>query len=136
MSLREVKPIEWDRPTDYEIFQKGIFGGMGPRIDERYGYIPGFDPQMVLRYPQTRLPGQTGFELGDGFAMGTDPFGGGLAGRYLAQLPNKLTPVQAAAKSFGDIPILGNLIKTIRDYEDRINYRNADPETRKLLGLE
>lgn len=59
-----------------------IFGGMGPRIDERYGYIPGFDSEMVLRYPQTRLPGQTGFELGDGFAMGTDPFGGGLAGRY------------------------------------------------------
>ena len=74
--------------------------------------------------------------LSNGFALGTDPFGGGLAGRYLAQLPNKLTPVQAAAKSFGDIPILGNLIKTIRDYEDRINYRNADPETRKLLGLE
>ena len=48
----------------------------------------------------------------------------------------KLTPVQAAAKSFGDIPILGNLINTIRDYEDRINYRNADPEMRRLLGLE
>lgn len=70
--------------------------------------------------------------------FGNDPFGGGLAGRYglFAQAPNKLTPVQAAAQSFGDIPILGDLIKTIRDYEDRINYRNADPETRKLLGLE
>lgn len=67
-----------------------------------------------------------------------DPFGGGLAGRYglFAQAPNKLTPVQAAAKSFGDIPVIGGLLKTIRDYEDRINYRNADPETRKLLGLE
>ena len=74
--------------------------------------------------------------FGNGFALGTDPFAGGLAGRYLAQLPNKLTPVQAAAQSFGDVPILGNLIKTIRDYEDRINYRNADPETRRLLGLE
>lgn len=77
--------------VDYEMRNKrlnlpGLFGGMGPRIDERYGYIPGFDPEMVLRYPQTRLPGQTSFELGDGFAMGTDPFGGGimgnLAGRY------------------------------------------------------
>jgi hypothetical protein len=66
-----------------------IFGGMGPRIDERYGYIPGADPrnaEMVLRYPQTRLPGQTGFGFGDGFALETDPFGGGmvgnLAGKY------------------------------------------------------
>ena len=80
--------------VDYEMREKGlnlpgVFGGMGPRIDERYGYIPGADPrnaEMVLRYPQTRLPGQTGFEIGDGFALGTDPFGGGimgnLAGRY------------------------------------------------------
>jgi hypothetical protein len=61
-----------------------IFGGMGPRIDERYGYIPGADPrnaEMVLRYPQTRLPGQTGSEIGDGFALGTQPFGGRLAGQ-------------------------------------------------------
>ena len=61
-----------------------IFGGMGPRIDERWGYIPGVDPrnaEMVLRYPQTRLPGQTGFEIGDGFALGTQPFGGRLAGQ-------------------------------------------------------
>ena len=80
--------------VDYEMRNKrlnlpGVFGGMGPRIDERYGYIPGYDPdnaRMVLRYPQTRLPGQTGFEFSDGFALGTDPFGGGimgnLAGRY------------------------------------------------------
>jgi hypothetical protein len=61
-----------------------IFGGMGPRIDERWGYIPGVDPrnaEMVLRYPQTRLPGQTGSEIGDGFALGTQPFGGRLAGQ-------------------------------------------------------
>lgn len=76
--------------VDYEMREKGLnlpggFGGLGPRIDERYGYIPGADPrnaEMVLRYPQTRLPGQTGFGIGDGFALGTDPFGGGLAGRY------------------------------------------------------
>jgi hypothetical protein len=81
-----------------------------------------------------------------------DPFGGGiiggagangvfdfpLAGRFglIAQVPKKLTPVQAAAKNFGDLPFIGPLINTIRDYEDRINYRNADPETRRLLGLE
>jgi hypothetical protein len=61
-----------------------IFGGMGPRIDERYGYIPGADPrnaEMVLRYPQVPLPGQTGSEIGDGFALGTQPFGGRLAGQ-------------------------------------------------------
>jgi hypothetical protein len=34
-----------------------------------------------LRYPQTRLPGQTGSEIGDGFALGTQPFGGRLAGQ-------------------------------------------------------
>jgi hypothetical protein len=61
-----------------------------------------------------------------------------LAGRFglFAQAPQQLTPVQAAAKNFGDLPIVGPLINTIRDYEDRINYRNADPETRRLLGLE
>jgi hypothetical protein len=61
-----------------------IFGGMGPRIDERWGYIPGVDPrnaEMVLRYPQVPLPGQTGSEIGDGFALGTQPFGGRLAGQ-------------------------------------------------------
>ena len=61
-----------------------------------------------------------------------------LAGRFglIAEVPKKLTPVQAAAKNFGDLPFIGPLINTIRDYEDRINYRNADPETRRLLGLE
>ncbi len=65
-------------------------------------------------------------------------FGFPLAGRFglFAQAPQQLTPVQAAAKNFGDLPIIGPLINTIRDYEDRINYRNADPETRRLLGLE
>jgi hypothetical protein len=109
----------------------------------QYGFIPGyqnFDPQMVLRLPQTRLPGQTGFEIGDGFALGTGPFDGALAGRYglLSQLPNqnKLTPVQAAVKNFGDIPLIGGMLKVIGDYEDRINYRNANPEVRRMLGLE
>jgi hypothetical protein len=62
-----------------------IFGGMGPRIDERYGVISlALDPrnaEMVLRYPQVPLPGQTGSEIGDGFALGTQPFGGRLAGQ-------------------------------------------------------
>ncbi len=41
------------------------------------------DPFTVLRTPQTRLPGQTGFEIGDGIALGTQPFGNeSLAGRY------------------------------------------------------
>ena len=98
-------------------------------------------PGIIDHYPEgpgEKRPWEPPFSnnIGYDFGLGTNPFGGGLAGRYLAQLPNKLTPVQAAAKSFGDIPILGNLINTIRDYEDRINYRNADPEMRRLLGLE
>lgn len=97
---------------------------------------PNVTDEMIVDYEMQNkglnLPG------GFGIGLGADPFGGKLAGRYglFAQASNKLTPVQAAAQSFGDIPILGDLIKTIRDYEDRINYRNADPETRKLLGLE
>ena len=83
----ETRP--WEPPFSMGSRMPTIFGGMGPRIDERYGYIPGADPrnaELVLRYPQTRLPGQTGFEIGDGFALETDPFGGGmvgnLAGKY------------------------------------------------------
>jgi hypothetical protein len=63
-----------------------IFGGMGPRIDPFggggiNGVGPGVNQQMVLRYPQVPLPGQTGSEIGDGFALGTQPFGGRLAGQ-------------------------------------------------------
>lgn len=53
---------------------------------------------------------------------------------YLAA--QKLTPVQEAEKNFGDLPIIGPMIRVIRDYEDRINYRNADPKLRKMLHLE
>lgn len=85
-SLVENKPFDWRSQT--------------PPIIDHYpegpGYTRPFEPplsgtssnvyDMVLRYPQARLPGQTGFEIGDGFALGTDPFGGGamggLAGRY------------------------------------------------------
>jgi hypothetical protein len=54
----------------------------------------------------------------------------------MASAHPKLTPVQAAAKNFGDLPVIGPVINVIRDYEDRINYRDADPKTRKMLGLE
>ena len=64
------------RNKRFDPFGGGTIGGVGPGINQ----------QMVLRYPQTRLPGQTGFEFGDGFALGTAPFDGGsmnkLAGRY------------------------------------------------------
>ena len=81
----ETRP--WEPPFSMGSRMPTIFGGMGPRIDERYGYIPGFDQEMVLRYPQARLPGQTGFEFGDGFALGTDPFGGGIMGKLAGQHP-------------------------------------------------
>lgn len=55
---------------------------------------------------------------------------------YLIAKQEKLSPVQAAEKNFGNLPIIGPMIKVIRDYEDRINYRNADPELRKLMHLE
>ena len=48
----------------------------------------------------------------------------------------KLTPVQAAEKSFGNIPLIGDVIKIIKGYEDKANYRDADPELRKMMGLE
>ena len=64
------------RNKRFDPFGGGTIGGVGPDINQ----------QMVLRYPQTRLPGQTGFGFGDGFALETDPFGGGmvgnLAGKY------------------------------------------------------
>jgi hypothetical protein len=55
---------------------------------------------------------------------------------YLIAQRQKLTPVQAAAQNFGDLPVIGPLIKTIRDYEDRANYRDADPRLRKMMHLE
>ena len=55
---------------------------------------------------------------------------------YLIAQSRKLTPVQAASKNFGDLPIIGPMIRAIEDYEDAANYRNAPPEYRKLLKLE
>lgn len=55
---------------------------------------------------------------------------------YLIAQKQKLTPVQAAAQSFGDLPVIGPMLQVIRDYEDRANYRNADPRLRKMMHLE
>lgn len=55
---------------------------------------------------------------------------------YLIAERQKLTPVQAAAQNFGDIPVIGTMLQVIRDYEDRANYRNADPKLRKMMHLE
>ena len=55
---------------------------------------------------------------------------------YLIAQRQKLTPVQSAAQNFGDLPVIGPLIKTIRDYEDRANYRDADHRLRKMMHLE
>lgn len=55
---------------------------------------------------------------------------------YVVAQQKKLTPVQAAAQSFGDFPLIGPMLRVIRDYEDRVNYRNADPKLRKMMHLE
>ena len=64
--------------VDYEMRNKRFdpFGG-----GDINGVGPGVNQQMVLQYPQMPLPGQTGFEIGDSFALGTQPFGGRLAGQ-------------------------------------------------------
>ena len=67
----ETRPTR-DLRTDYDIFQEGMVGRT----------MPGQDLNLpVLRYPQARLPGQTGFGIGDSFALETQSFGGGLAGQ-------------------------------------------------------
>jgi hypothetical protein len=48
----------------------------------------------------------------------------------------KLTPVQAAAQNFGDLPVIGPMLQVIRNYEDKVNYRDADPKLRKMMHLE
>jgi hypothetical protein len=60
------------RNKRFDPFGGGVVGGVGPNVNQ----------QMVLRYPQTFLPGQTGFEIGDGFALGANQFNNKLAGRY------------------------------------------------------
>ena len=55
---------------------------------------------------------------------------------YLIAQKQKLTPVQAAAQGFGDLPVIGPMLQVIRDYEDRVNYRDADPKLRKMMHLE
>ena len=55
---------------------------------------------------------------------------------YLIAQKQKLTPVQAAAQNFGDLPVIGSMLKIIRDAEDRANYRGVDPELRKMMHLE
>jgi hypothetical protein len=55
---------------------------------------------------------------------------------YLVAQRQKLTPVQAAAENFGGLPVIGPMLQVIRDYEDKANYRNADPKLRKMMHLE
>ena len=59
------------RNKRFDPFGGAVINGVGPDANQ----------QMVLRYPQVPLPGGTGFEIGDGFALGTQPFGGRLAGQ-------------------------------------------------------
>ena len=48
----------------------------------------------------------------------------------------KLFPnLQYHLSNFGDLPFIGGVIKTALDYEDRANYRDADPRLREMMGL-
>jgi hypothetical protein len=55
---------------------------------------------------------------------------------YVIAQKQKLTPVQAAAQNFGDLPVIGPMLQVIRNYEDKVNYRDADPKLRKMMHLE
>ena len=55
---------------------------------------------------------------------------------YVIAQKQKLTPVQAAAQNFGDLPVIGPMLQVIRNYEDKVNYRYADPKLRKMMHLE
>jgi hypothetical protein len=37
---------------------------------------------------------------------------------------------------FGDLPVIGPMLQVIRNYEDKVNYRDADPKLRKMMHLE
>ena len=50
-------------------------------------------------------------------------------------VPEEMSLLQRLNQNFGDLPFIGGVIKTALDYEDRINYRDADPRLREMMGL-
>lgn len=50
-------------------------------------------------------------------------------------VPEEMSLLQRLDQNFGDLPFIGGVIKTALGYEDRINYRNADPRLREMMGL-
>ena len=50
-------------------------------------------------------------------------------------VPEEMSLLQRLDQNFGDLPFIGGIIKTALGYEDRINYRNADPRLREMMGL-
>jgi len=50
-------------------------------------------------------------------------------------VPEEMSLLQRLDQNFGNLPFIGGVIKTALGYEDRINYRNADPRLREMMGL-
>jgi len=49
--------------------------------------------------------------------------------------PEKMSPLQRMNTHFGDLPIIGDVIRTVLAYEDRANYRGVDQRYRDMMGL-
>tara|TARA_R110002020_G_scaffold348106_1_gene561778 strand:- start:21790 stop:24246 length:2457 start_codon:yes stop_codon:yes gene_type:complete len=50
-------------------------------------------------------------------------------------VPEEMSLLQRLNQNFGDLPFIGGVIKTALNYEDRANYRDADPRLREMMGL-
>lgn len=49
--------------------------------------------------------------------------------------PEKMSPLQRMNTHFGDLPIIGDVIRTVLAYEDKANYRGVDQRYRNMMGL-
>ena len=81
-----------------------------------------------------RLQGETKEERFNNYFDGSDKFRT-LKLNVGGVVPEEASLLQGLDQNFGDLPFIGGIIKTALGYEDRINYRNADPRLREMMGL-
>lgn len=117
--------LKTGKPTSY-----GFFGKNKQEPEKEPEKKPEKKPEKDVKTPKDKEPPTVKLNVG-GVVPGPEVLklnDGGV-------VPEEMSLLQRLNQNFGDLPFIGGVIKTALDYEDRINYRDADPRLREMMGL-